>query len=400
MLTAAEQMMPQAFSSMAGAAELLVSSVGAELVMFTLAALTYVLYSGQKHLIPPASQKKCVSSKLLEIEEDEEMPVEEEELDVLPEVVVKNEAAFSKEETSKTTAKDDAEEVVAEEVSIITKQQAIVHMVADKSSRTSSTLAPPPSLILEALAGGLFGMDSVVQVFLFVDLREVGRMATTCKAAKAGVWDDPSLWLALGGPHFAPAYQLLGGAGNLDPAGLREQFRAWVFGLDEANWSVSFAEKAHITHQADVFDDAAYLLGGLRSTDCTPVQMEAFGNVLCEQLALLDAGEETANTAAIRLLEKADRYGAELFEPEILRRMHREFEASTKHFQESLQRAKERERQEAREEEEERLRFIFDGGEGHGEQQEGRATTAASQESSSLAASFLNVLSGADRSRA
>jgi len=294
----------------------LTALAGPEIIMMALGMLTYILFSSYNFLPTYWSHYDAhFPNTLAEIEEKKAKQE--------PEKKLKEAAAAQQEE----------EPLVLEE---------------KKEEASPAALAPTKQeapLIIQALAQGGLDLNSVAQVFLSTELSQIGAMGCTCKAAKEGIWEDKDLWLEMGGACFLSEKNFSSSNekrneiedekedSDSDSSGcesdhvsttsetsttasiseiratttakeLRENFRTWVYGLG-GNWSTTFAETANTRHQADVFQEAAFLLGGLQKTDGADGSIEEFGVCLVEQLRLLDAGEELATTAARQLMQKA-----------------------------------------------------------------------------------------------
>lgn len=310
----------------------LFSLAGPEFVMMALGMLTYILFSGYNFLptywscvdeiFPGRVPASPISGHSPAGGLKEKKQVEEKEL------------VESKTTTTTTTATaEEEEEAEAEE---------------EQQPQPSPEVVSPP--LIQALAQGGLDANSVANVFLCLELSHIGAMGATCKAAKEGIWEDKELWLELGGPaflskkekekeeqpsdnlevespesvHLSPEVEFQAAPAKK----LRDQFRVWLFGLD-GSWSASFKEQAQTRHHADVFDEASYLLSGLTEQDSAE-QIETFSACLTEQLALLDAGEEMANQAAVRLTEKA-KLREELLGRSRVSEMLKAFEASTQY---------------------------------------------------------------------
>lgn len=267
----------------------LLSLVGTEVVMLFLGLITYLLFSGQNMLPVYWSY---VSAWLFTLDTV-----------VAPSTVASGFAATTGDHQAKKMMIDSQTE--DEECQDNKAPEEDVECQEQQLQKISTAPAAAPSCVLgETLTDGRLNVDLVANVFLCLELNHLGSMAATCRAARANLWQDAEVWLALGGPKFAPAYQLLGQPGELHLPSLRSQFRTWVYGLDNASWGSAFAERAACRNQAELFEEAAFLLGGIQETEDL-AQVRVFEQCLVDQLALMDAGEDTAQRAATQLLAKA-----------------------------------------------------------------------------------------------
>lgn len=283
----------------------LLSFVGPEVAMLFFGALTYILFSDQNML---AVYWSYVSAWLLPLDTVEATPMISSFAATTGAQAKKMIDNQAEKEEGQDDAPEDGEQPQQTSTVATTTTGAIVALrfcnVPGPDVAAAAATPPAPSVLIEALTDGRLSVDLVANVFLGLELKHLGSVAATCRAARANIWDDAELWLALGGPLFAPAYQLLGQAGELHLPSLRSQFRIWVYGLDSGSWGSAFAERAACRNQVELFEEAAFLLGGIQETE-DAAQIQVFGQCLVEQLALLDAGEDVAARAAAQLLAKA-----------------------------------------------------------------------------------------------
>jgi hypothetical protein len=93
--------------------------------------------------------------------------------------------------------------------------------------------------------------DAVLaQIFDCVELRAIGAVCATGRAASAAIWANGGFW----------AYVSNSGA----PC--RESFRRWLYGL-EGDWSVAFSAYAATANGTEALREAEYLAGGLLVTE-------------------------------------------------------------------------------------------------------------------------------------
>lgn len=313
------------------------SLAGPEVVMMLLGMLTYTLFSGYNFL--PAYWSHVD--------------------DRFPGRIASSATTFPVDEVSEVLKKEKQEKEEEASLELDEEKTGTIFSQATEMTMSSQSGAARHPILVQVLAQGGLDTDSVANVFLCLELKSMAAMGCTCKAAKEGIWEEKELWLKMGGPNFLASQgnpksdkaleveEEESELGTLEHSQerlrrlevtpekkrvhqakkLREQFRVWVFGL-EAGWSSSFADSAGTRHHADVFDEATFLLGGLTKEDGTPEQIQEFAKCLTEQLNLLDAGEEMAKEAALRLTEKA-KSRQELLGRTRVGEMLKAFEAST-----------------------------------------------------------------------
>jgi len=144
--------------------------------------------------------------------------------------------------------------------------------------------APTAAVAVPPVLGGL-PVDAWSQVLLFNEVSAVGQVAATCAALRNDMWEDSEFWSSYAGPNFA-----VPSAARSSPSAVRLAFRRWVHGL-EGCWGADFAATAPTCHHADVFDDAARLLAGLRSEgeDMDGKEAAEFARALISELGRFDA---------------------------------------------------------------------------------------------------------------
>lgn len=144
-------------------------------------------------------------------------------------------------------------------------------------------------------------VNLTADIFAYCELREVHACAgVTCSALHASVWQHPDFWRTLGGQLFVDS---LGKeeSKTSNCTLVRTFFRQWVFGID-GDWSLALEERASCEHPSDAVKEVLEFVKVLLPGDASLMDVSRLVGVAECAIQRMDVRDDSSYVVASDLV--------------------------------------------------------------------------------------------------